>query len=48
MELKVIAVRIPAQVKDKLESLAEREMRPLSNYIRKVLTEHVNKVEKDK
>ena len=44
--MELIAVRIPKDLKNKLQKIAESEHRPLSNLIRLILLEWVEKYEK--
>ena len=44
----VIAVRIPKEVKEKLEQMAKKEKRSLSNYISLMIDEHIEKSQKEK
>jgi len=38
-----IVIRIPQEVKDKLQKLADADNRTLSNYIQLLLTKHTSK-----
>lgn len=43
--MKLIAVRLPQEMKEKLQKIADSEHRPLSNLIRLILIEWVEKYE---
>ena len=38
-----VGLRLPAEVREQLQKLADKEQRDFSNYVRKVLFEHVQK-----
>jgi len=44
--MELIAVRMPEDLKEKLQKIAESEHRPLSNLIRLILMEWIEKYEK--
>jgi len=44
--MKLIAVRLPQELKEKLQKIADNEHRPLSNLIRLILIEWLEKYEK--
>ena len=46
--MKLIAVRLPQELKEKLQKIADSEHRPLSNLIRLILIEWLEKYEKNK
>jgi predicted transcriptional regulator len=46
MKQEMLAVRIDAELKEKLRKLAEGEDRTLSNYVIKVLREHAEAADK--
>jgi len=48
MKQEMLAVRIDAELKEKLRKLAEGEDRTLSNYVIKVLREHAEAADKPK
>jgi len=41
-----VGVRLPPEIKDKLQEIADKDMRTLSNLIMKILTEYVRDIEK--
>ena len=41
-----VGVRLPREIKNKLQEIADRDMRTLSNLIMKILTEYVRDIEK--
>jgi predicted DNA-binding protein len=44
MRIERIGLRITKELKDKLKDLAKKDSRFLSNYIEKILEEHVNNI----
>jgi predicted DNA-binding protein len=44
--MKLIAVRLPQELKEKLQKIADSEHRPLSNLIRLILIEWLEQYEK--
>jgi predicted transcriptional regulator len=44
--MELIAIRVPDEIKKRLEKIAEKEHRPLSNLIRLILMEWLEKYEK--
>ena len=44
--MELIAIRVPEEMKKKLEKIAEKEHRPLSNLVRLILMEWLEKHEK--
>ncbi len=46
--MELIALRIPEEIKRKLEKIAEKQHRPLSNLIRLILIEWLEKNDPDK
>lgn len=44
--MKLIALRVPEDMKEKLQELADKQHRPLSNLIRVILMEWLEKQEK--
>ena len=47
MKLVAVALRISPEMRDKLQKIADKEMRPLSNLIKKILTEYLQEYEKN-
>ena len=45
--MKLIAVRIPEELKEKLQNIADSQHRPLSNLIRLILIEWLEKYDKE-
>jgi predicted DNA-binding protein len=45
--MKLIGVRIPQELKEKLQKIADSEHRPLSNLVRLILIEWLEKYEKE-
>ena len=41
-----VGVRLPPEIKDKLQEIADKDMRTLSNLIMKILTEYLSDIEK--
>jgi len=41
-ESKVVGVRLPQEVRDKLQELADEDHRPLSNFISKILLDYLH------
>ena len=41
-----VGVRLPREIKDKLQEIADKDMRTLSNLIMKILTEYLRDIEK--
>lgn len=46
MKLMPVGIRISPEMRDKLQKIADKEMRPLSNLIKKILTEYLQEYEK--
>ena len=47
MKLMPVGIRISPEMRDKLQKIADKEMRPLSNLIKKILTEYLQEYEKN-
>jgi hypothetical protein len=47
MKLVPIGIRISPEMRDKLQQIADKEMRSLSNLIKKILTEYLQGYEKN-
>jgi len=46
MKLVAVALRISPEMREKLQKIADKEMRSLSNLIKKILTEYLQQYEK--